>query len=179
LRILYRARQFWHALSASPTTEDLVLARSVLTPAQMTAFSRLQSNEQYHAITMLRKLKAQGETHPDLQVAALLHDIGKSQVKLQPWERALIVLVEAIAPRRVDRWGTDGQSAQQQRPRGWRRSFIVARRHAEWGARIAHEAGVSLLAEALIRRHQESPSGSPQSLEDRLLQKLQSADNDS
>jgi putative nucleotidyltransferase with HDIG domain len=179
LRILYRARQFWHALSASPTREDLALARSVLTSAQMTAFSRLQSNEQYHAIAVLRKLKAQGEVHPDLQVAALLHDIGKSQVRLKPWERALIVLAEAIAPQKVKQWGTEGQNLHAQSAFGWRRALVVSEGHAEWGAQIAHEAGVSPLAERLIRRHQEAPPDPPQNLEDRLLHKLQSADNES
>lgn len=179
MRILYRVRQFWHALNASPTTEDLELARSVLTPAQMTAFSRLQSSEQYHAVAVLRKIRADGDSHPDLQVAALLHDVGKSQVNLQPWERALTVLTQAIAPRWAKRWGDEDQDARDRRPRGWRRTFFVAKEHAEWGAQIAHEAGVSRLAEALIRRHQDSIPDPSQSLEDRLLHKLQSADNDS
>jgi hypothetical protein len=55
----------------------------------------------------------------------------------------------------------------------------VSEGHAEWGAQIAREAGVSLLAEALIRRHQETPPDPPQNLEDHLLHKLQSADNES
>jgi putative nucleotidyltransferase with HDIG domain len=179
LRILYRARQFWHALNASPTSEDLALVRSVLLPAQMSAFSRLQSSEQHHAVAVLRKLKEQGETNPDLLVAALLHDVGKSQAPLRSWERALIVLTEAIAPYKVRQWGAQGDQALAQGLNGWHRVFIVAQGHPEWGARIAREAGASPLVEALIRRHQEASTRPPQSLEDRLLRKLQLADDDS
>jgi hypothetical protein len=179
LRILYRARQFWHALNTSPTSEDLALARSVLTPAQMSAFSRLQPSEQHHAIAVLRKLEAQDETHPDLMVAALLHDLGKCLVPLKPYERALIVLVEAIAADKVRQRAADSEKPHAQRQRGWRRAFNVAQGHPEWGAQIALEAGASPLVVALIRRHQEHSPEPPQSLEDGLLRKLQLADDDS
>jgi HD domain len=179
LRILYRARQFWHALNATPTSEDLALACSVLTPAQMTAFYRLQPSEQHHAISVLRKLKAQGETHPDLLVAALLHDVGKCQARLQPWDRALIVLAQAIAPQKAKQWATESDKALTKRRKGWRRAFFVAQDHPEWGAHIARGAGASPLVEALIRRHQEASGQPAQSLEDRLLLKLQLADDDS
>lgn len=137
----------------------------------MTVFSRLQPNEQHHAVQVLRRLISQGETHPDLQVAALLHDIGKSQAQLAAWERALIVLAGRIVPTSTK----DLDSA----PPSWRKAFIVAQEHPRWGARIAREAGVTPLAEALIRRHQDPLPDPPGSLEERLLRELQSADDDS
>jgi hypothetical protein len=55
----------------------------------------------------------------------------------------------------------------------------VAVQHAEWGAALALEAGVSPLAAALIRRHQQpAPAGSALQ-EDILLCKLQAVDNNS
>jgi hypothetical protein len=142
----------------------------------MTVFSRLQPNEQHHAVQVLRRLISQGETHPDLQVAALLHDVGKSQAPLAAWERALIVLAGRIMPNYKKDWG----SVQETRlPPSWRKAFIVAEEHPRWGARIAREAGATPLAEALIRRHQDPLPDPPGSLEERLLRKLQSADDDS
>lgn len=179
MRILYRARQFWHALSASPTSEDLALAHSVLSPAQMSAFSRLQSSEQHHAIAVLRKLKGQGETHPDLLVAALLHDVGKCLAPLKSYERAMIVLAQVFAPHKVRQWGTENAHPPNQRIHGWRYAFIVAQGHPQWGASIARQAGASPLVEALIQRHQQSLTEPPRSLEDSLLRKLQLADDDS
>lgn len=179
MRILYRARQFWHALSASPTSEELSLARSVLTHTQMTAFSRLQPSEQHHAIQVLRKLRTQGETDPDLMVAALLHDVGKSLTPLRAYERILIVIAETIASQKVRQWGANNEQPPAQEKHGWRRAFIVAQGHPEWGAQIASEVGASPLVQALIRRHQESFTAPPQSLEDSLLGKLQMADDDS
>lgn len=179
MRILYRARQFWHAINASPNSEDLALARSVLTPALMSAFSRLQPSEQNHAITVLKKLKSQGETHHDLLVAALLHDVGKSLAPLKPYERAMIVLGEAVAAKKVRCWGAESEVKPAFIQHGWRRAFVVAQGHPLWGARLAREAGATPLAEALIRRHQEALPEILHSLEDRLLGKLQLADDNS
>lgn len=174
-RILYRTRQFWQALGAALTPEDRALVRAVLTPAQMQLFDRLQPSEKAHSLRVVRSLLDQGEEHPDLLVAALLHDVGKSRFPLSLWQRVLIVLVNAVFPGFARRLGsgTGGE---------WRRPFIIAEKHAQWGAEMASAAGASPLAVALIRRHQEEigePKGQGLSLEGHLLLKLQSVDDNS
>lgn len=174
-RILYRTRQFWQALGATLTSEDLDLVRAVLTPPQLALFERLQPNEQAHSLRVLRSLLDQGEDHPDLLVAALLHDVGKSRFPLNIWQRVLIVLVNAVFPHFAPRLGSASGGA-------WRRPFILAEKHAQWGAEMAYAAGASPLAVALIKRHQEELSADPErhlSLETRLLLKLQSVDDNS
>ena len=169
---LYRVQQFWLAWGAQPPTEtELAPARSVLTTKQMKLFKCLQPSEQIHALRVLQTIQAQGETDPDLQTAALLHDIGKARAPLKLWERVAIVLAKASFPTCTKSWG-GGQ------PRGWKRPFVVAEQHPDWGGEMASQVGVSPLAVSLIRRHQSSEPLSPEkSKEDALLYILQTADH--
>ena len=175
MRLCYRARQFWQALATCPNPGELDKAQAVLSSSQAVLFGGMQPSEQAHALSMLEALQAQGETEPDLLVAALLHDAGKQRCPLRLWERVVIVLVQAVSPSLIRRWGQPVAGG----CRGWRKPFRVAVQHAEWGAALALEAGVSPLAAALIRRHQQpAPAGSALQ-EDILLCKLQAVDNNS
>ena len=176
MQVIYRTRQFWHALRAAPTTEDLALARSVLTPPLQALFLQMQEGEQAHSIQVLRKIMQTGGAPVDLKVAALLHDVGKTCYPLDLWERVVIVVARAVFPGQVKHWG-------QGPAKGWRRPFAVSEQHAAWGEEMAAKAGASALACALIRRHQEYqlPKRSRSSLitEDQLLVQLQLFDNES
>jgi hypothetical protein len=118
------------------------------------------------------KLVTQGETSPDLLVAALLHDVGKSRYPLHLWERVLIVLVKALFPTRAKRWGAGA-------PFGWRRPFVIAEQHPAWGAEMATRAGASPLTVELICKHQHPSPSESQSEVEALLQKLQAVDDES
>jgi hypothetical protein len=170
--MFYRVRQFWHALHTKSLTEtDLAPARSVLTEPQMVLFTRLQTSEQAHSLRVLQTLQNQGENHPDLLVAALLHDVGKICYPLRIWERVIIVLGNQFFPNRMKQWG----GAQSNR---WTRPFVVASEHPLWGAELAQEAGTSHLAVVLIREHQnDHPQEHSNSVETRLLSTLQAADH--
>jgi putative nucleotidyltransferase with HDIG domain len=149
VRILYRSRQFWLALTARPTPEELSLAEGLLGESLMMLFTRMQPGEQSHSITICQKLIAQGVTQTDLLTAALLHDVGKSRHPLTTWERVVVVLGKAFFPGRVHAWGK-GQ------PRGWKKAFVVAEQHPAWGAQMAAQAGASSRTVAVIRYHQEN-----------------------
>lgn len=190
MRALYRVRQFWHALVATPDPEELAQARHLLTPALMELFLRLQPSEQAHSLWVFRQLREAGETNPDLLAAALLHDVGKSRQPLRLWERAVIVLGKALFPEKNKDWG-------QAEPQGWKRPFVVAAQHSVWGAEMAAGAGATPMTVALIRRHQDSlqrssprkrvtesihpqqASQNPISPEDQLLSRLQLLDDES
>jgi hypothetical protein len=62
---------------------------------------------------------------------------------------------------------------------GWRKAFIVAEQHAEWGAEMAREAGVSPLTVCLIRKHHNPPRQEAEIMENSLLHKLWLVDNES
>lgn len=169
---IYRARQFWLAWRAqSLTPEELALACSVLTTEQMQLFTRLQPSEQIHALRVLQTVQQHGETDPDLQTAALLHDIGKARAPLKLWERVVIVLGKKFFPERAQTWG-------QGQPQGLLRPFVIAEQHPAWGGEMASEVGTSPLAISLIRRHQSPKDFPPTSkYEDHLLHILQKADH--
>lgn len=177
-RLLYRARQFWYALGAAPASVDLEQAQSILSSAQMALFRSMQASEQAHALRVMGQLRAQGSAHPDLLVAALLHDVGKICYPLLLWERVIIVLVNAFSPAKARQFGKVNSPGEPGRASAWRRLFVVAEQHPAWGADLALKAGVSGLAAALIRRHQNFFTSKIVNLEDQLLAQLQAADND-
>lgn len=147
-RAAYRFRQFWLALLARPTAAQLAAAQVALSSAEFQLFYRMQPGEQFHSLHVMSQLQAQGHTQPELLAAALLHDVGKSCYPLSAWERALIVLAQAVAPQAAEKWGR----AATEHP-GWRKAFVVAQQHAAWGAEMAAQAGSNALTVALVLRH--------------------------
>ena len=165
----YRVRQFLSALLARVSPDDLREADEVLAPDAQELFRRMSVSDQRHSLNVMRTLRRQGHTEPDVLAAALLHDVGKSAARLYPWHRAIIVLSARFAPG-VLAWLTRGE------PRGWRRPFVIHRQHGEIGAEWAARAGCSALTVVLIRRHQELLRRAPQGEQERLLVALQRAD---
>ena len=103
MTVLYRARQFWFALKAAPSGEDLDRTRQVLPPLLMDLFSSMQSGEQVHSLKVFHRLLKNKETSPELLAAALLHDVGKCQHPLRLWERVQVVPGQALFPNLVRR----------------------------------------------------------------------------
>jgi hypothetical protein len=161
-RARYRVRQFFQALGAAfvPVDDAYVagkLAHTTSAAVLLHLFHTMSRVEQHHGIDVCRILDAQGQAHPDLQIAALLHDVGKASTRPRLWERVLVVLVEYLAPHRAESWGRTPANGDRA-PRGFHRAFVVRRNHALWGARRAEEAGASPRAVALIRHHHDEPS---------------------
>jgi hypothetical protein len=181
LRLTYRFRQFFFALAAKPSKEEIEIVNQTLSPELQKIFYQLKSSDQKHSIEIFKKLKAQGEKDPDLFLAALLHDVGKCLFPLRLWERVMIVLGQALFPNVVSEWGQGNVD-------GWERPFVIACQHAQWGADLAKSAGASPLTVYLIRRHQDGINKLRNENEDReersyyeedLLYRLQKTDNES
>ena len=151
-RLTYRARQFQSALFSSRKQVETEALLPHLTPSQMVLFRRMQPSEQAHAYQVLERLKSAGQTDPDLLTAALLHDVGKILFPLSLPDRVVIVLGKRFFRRKARRW-SEGT------PSGFRRPFVVAAQHPDWGADLAEQAGASSQTVDLIRRHQDSVSG--------------------
>ncbi len=165
-----RLRQGVRALLAGLRPVDFATARSILSPAEYGLFLRLRRSEQLHSLNVLRAVRTAGESDPDLLVAALLHDVGKTVAPFTLPERVLVVLVRRFAPALYARWG-------QGPPRGPTRAFAISQRHPAWSAELLAEAGSRATVVALARRHQERLSGPPQDELERLLLALQAADD--
>lgn len=170
MRVGYRAKQFWRGIRAAPfpvgTHQEL---SELLSDGEVTLFGRLSAADQWHSYAVVATLRAAGYAHPDLLAAGLLHDVGKSRVKLTIWERSMAVLAHVLFSRRAVSWG-------QAQATGWRRAFVVREQHPAWGAEMLREAGSRPLTISLVRRHQDRPTGQSQNEEDILLRHLQWAD---
>ena len=127
---------------------------------------------------MVRKLTEQGETQPDLLVAALLHDVGKVRYRLNPLERTMVVLTKAVMPGQARQWGSLAIDKWEDFP-GWRKPYVVAEQHADWGAELARQAGVSHITETLIREHHRPYLSNTDEVDNTLVHKLWLVDNES
>lgn len=165
-----RLRQGLRALTAWSRPVDEALASSVLSPEQMRLFRRMRRGEQLHSLNVLRAVRAAGHRDPDLLVAALLHDVGKTVGPFRLHERVLVVLVRRLFPTLYHHWG-------QSEPRSWRRPFAISLRHPEWSAQMVAGAGGSPRAVELVRRHMEKVPDPPRDETERLLLALQAADD--
>jgi hypothetical protein len=184
-RILYRTRQFWHYLAASPASHDLETIKTFLPPPLLALFSSMSPEEQAHSISILNKLQGQGEQNTNLLAAALLHDVGKSRFPLRLWERVYVVLIKTAVPNLCKEWGANNPLTPAEGAWNgflWRlkKPFMVAVRHPEWGAEMAAAAGANPQVVALIRRHQDPLTEiTVVNEEDGLLRKLQMVDDES
>lgn len=171
-RLRYRLWQFWQIVQARPLphTAHQHIA-TLLTPAEQTLFARFSPADQAHSYRVMRLLEQHGHTDPALLAAALLHDVGKTQVHLTWWDR-VIVVIGVLAGRTIyTRWG---EGAVQ----GWHKGVVVRVHHPDWGAQMAAAAGSHALTVALIRRHQEKlPPNAAATRENELLRLLQWADD--
>ena len=187
-RARYRLSQFRAHLWPSPLSPaDLAEVRQVLSPPLTALFRRLTPGEQAHSLRVMRALRvvaAGGSSGPagggdwsgqsELRQAALLHDVGKSVAPLTLPGRVAVVLVSRLWPGLIT--GLAGSVGSE--PRGWRRPFVTAARHAEWGAELCAQAGAPPLTVDLVRRHQLPIRVSvPATPEDEMLHVLQMADD--
>lgn len=164
-RVCYRVVQFFQTLWAVFLPVDRAYAAQKLTPALLTLFETLSHAEQQHGVALCKSLEAQGAASPDLLVAALLHDVGKTVAPPHLWERVWVVLAEHYAPRLASRLS-------QGAPHGFRRGFVTRRMHSQWGAGLVEKAGAAPRVVALIRNHHTLPG------DDAELARLQTMDDE-
>jgi putative nucleotidyltransferase with HDIG domain len=164
----YRVSQFVQALLAQPAAADVRLATDHLPPSLQTLYNGMSRAERSHSLAVLRALLRQGQTDPDLLAAALLHDVGKTRAPLRMFDRVLVVLTQRVAPAAARDWSTGAA-------RGWRRPFVVAARHPDWGGEFLEQAGASPRLVDMVRRHHAVLPPLVTEV-DRLLAALQAAD---
>lgn len=165
----YRVAQFFRAVVARVSDEEVERATRALTPEARDLFRRQAAQDQRHALAVYGALRQAGHTDPHLLAAALLHDVGKAAARLSSVHRSIIVLLGRFAPRLLARLSRGELCF-------WNRPFVVHAQHPQIGARWAEEAGCSPFAVALIRRHEEKPIVA-RTEKDRLLAMLQAADD--
>ncbi|NDJ59501.1 MAG: HD domain-containing protein [Chloroflexi bacterium] len=144
-----RMRQGVRALIAFAQPVDHELAAAYLTPALFARFRLMRRSEKLHSLNVLRAILAEGPAPHDLEVAALLHDVGKTRYPLVLWQRMAPVIVGVIAPGLVQRW-----SCRDPR-RWWWRPYVVYVHHPAWSAELIAAAGANPDAIWLVEHHQD------------------------
>lgn len=170
-RIFYRVWQSWQTVTGSLSEQDLEGVRQTLSPAEFELFQAMSLADQAHSLRVYRALAAEGQDHPALLTAALLHDAGKADRSFNLYDRTAVVLLKKFLPGSYQSLGRPGS-------KGWERAVFIAREHPRWGAELAQEAGSDPLAVWLIRHHQAdlfTLQAAPEKL--RLLSTLKQADN--
>ncbi|RPH36569.1 MAG: hypothetical protein EHM90_01690 [Chloroflexi bacterium] len=142
MRPAYRVRQFRAHLRARVTAEERAAAHAVLPPRAAAVFDAMPVADQRHAIDVLHRLRATGQTDPDLLAAALLHDAGKGR-RIRLSHRVATVLVEAVAPSRLAGLGSPD-------PASWRYPFYLQSHHEALSAEAALDAGCGPRVAAFI-----------------------------
>lgn len=110
------------------------------TPAQLALFDSMHVADRRHGLDVVRALRAEGLSDPDLLLAGLLHDAGKGRTGV--WPRVAYALGQQYGAwiwrvaGRVPRFGP---------------ALETLHRHAETSARMAGDAGCSPRTVELIR----------------------------
>jgi hypothetical protein len=170
MTLSYRTGQFLRSLNARAELGELARAWPILTPPQRALFLQLPAADQVHALQVLDRLLDSGEKDPDLLAAALLHDIGKLRRPLSLWERVFVVLAQALHLK-------SHPSAAGPQGTVWQQALAVGRFHPEWGAALLRSVGTGPRLIELVERHQDRLDRPASNEIERLLVKLQQADN--
>ncbi|MFQ3566086.1 MAG: HD domain-containing protein [Aggregatilineales bacterium] len=166
-----RLRQGVRALLAFSQPVEADLAAAYLVPPLLHLFSAMRRSEQLHSLNVLRAVLAQGETPPELAIAALLHDVGKSRYPLALWQKTVPVIVRALSPAMQAKLSNGDPSVL------WRRPFVVYAHHPAWSAELAASAGAPADAVWLIEHHQQDDALWHGHRLHHLLKRLQAADD--
>jgi hypothetical protein len=156
-------RRFFRGFRWALAPGEVEEARALLTDEELELFSALQGRERRHAMDVLHWLQTHTSPSRALQVAALVHNVGKGPLHLH--ERVLYVLLQKFAPPLLVRLSS---------ARGGRlgRALAMQREHAPRGAERLTTIGSADRVRELVRHHHDASPG-----RDRELAWLMEADS--
>ena len=153
--IVYRLWQVRQQLGfvAPLSAEEHLRVAQWLPASALPLFQTMSSADQRHSLRVCEGLLARGCADRDLLAAALLHDVGKARGRVPFWTRPVLVLGKLLLPRllaRVTVYPQEGRPLSR-----WRRALSYAWYHAEVGAELAAQAGLSARTVLYIRTHHQ------------------------
>lgn len=156
--LVYRLGQVRQQLGfvAPLSVEERAEVAALLPSAAFSLFTKMSPADQRHSLRVCRGLRARGLNGQDILTAALLHDVGKAGGRVPFWTRPVVVIAKRCSPRLLTRLTTypvEGSSLP-----AWRRALSYAWWHAEVGADLAADAGLSACAVHYIRMHHRPDS---------------------
>lgn len=98
---LYRVKQFFWAITAKMSLEDINFINSYLNSSEVELFNTLTGYEKKHSVNVAMDVKetcrAKNMDSYNLIRVALLHDIGKTQARLNPIEKSIFVIINKLS----------------------------------------------------------------------------------
>lgn len=150
--MFYRFKQFFKSLFPSLSPLEIEWVAQTLPASAFALFRKQALPEQSHALAVTKSLmnartslNLNPKEYENLIIAALLHDCGKSLVKLHLWQKILIVLLN-VSPLQVNKY-------LEAKPKFLTLTLNIAHQHAQWGESLAKEAGLNQQICLLIRQH--------------------------
>lgn len=106
---LYRVKQFFWALFSKINSSDIDFINSYLNQVETDLFNKLHVNEQKHSIRVAKDvLNEYTFRNSELKMkesvlvkAGILHDIGKTQGKINIFEKSILVIVNKLSKGRI------------------------------------------------------------------------------
>ena len=103
--MIYRIKQFFTSVTAKINSDDIKYLKKNLNKSELALFLKLKKSEQKHCIKVSKDVE-QICFHNDIKCdkllkVALLHDIGKTEVKLNLIEKAILVILDKITNGRL------------------------------------------------------------------------------
>lgn len=171
-RAFYRLRQFFLAITSRLTDLDRAFVAKYLSIPERALFEQLPRDEQKHSIIVARKMitVAHG-TRLDERLLAkigLLHDVGKSAVRLGLFDRSLMVVLKKTIRPTYDLIALRGKEIGAS---GFERKFHVHKEHASIGAELLRRAGTEASVVLAIEGHDE-PGKATDTAELKILRKV-------
>jgi hypothetical protein len=164
-------RRFFGSLRpGGPPAADVAWVGEQLLPAERSLWASMPGPDRRHSAGVARRvaLALGPDASRPVLAAALLHDVGKTQVGLRtPGRVVATLLAGALGRERVAAWSTG---------RGYRSRLGRYVRHDELGAALLAEQGSDPLTVAWTREHHLPPGR--WSLPRREADALQAADDD-
>lgn len=157
-RIIYRFKQLFFALSAKMSDDNKNFARHNLNIKESSLFFSLPEFEQKHAVVVAHKMIAEGKglhnvDQRKLVRLGLLHDIGKSAVRMSILDKGLLVITHRLMNPLYDLLAGLGKG---ENSATILRQFYVHKHHGLIGSRLLEKIGESHDIIDEVARHDDA-----------------------
>ena len=144
-RLIYRTRQLFFALTAKMNDQDKALVRQYLDIKESALFFGLPEFEQKHSVVVAQKMVAESKGMHSIDQRklirlGLLHDIGKSAIRLAILDKVVLVVIHKFICPLYDFIAKRGESEDSAT---FVRQFYVHKYHGSIGAKMLKRIGES------------------------------------
>jgi putative nucleotidyltransferase with HDIG domain len=150
-----RGKQFFNALRAKISKEDMDFIATHLNTKEAILFWGMNLPDQQHALKVVYTaitiaIGRQDIDKETLYKAALLHDVGRVKGDLSTIDKVIAVLANKFAPAQARKWGRFGRGG---KLANLKHALFVFYNHPLLGAALLKEVGVSDKVIDLVAQH--------------------------